>query len=58
MIPLSNVEAQWAKLTSEEKTTVHEQLEVLQQKDWKELSIDEKKLVRISVLRGVWTARA
>jgi hypothetical protein len=43
MIPLSNVEAQWAKLTSEEKTTVHEQLEVLQKKDWKELSIDEKK---------------
>jgi hypothetical protein len=43
MIPLSNVEAQWAKMTSEEKMTVHEQLEVLQQKDWKELSIDEKK---------------
>ncbi|TFK36460.1 cytochrome c oxidase subunit IV-domain-containing protein [Crucibulum laeve] len=42
-IPLSNVEAQWARLTSEEKVAVHEQLEVLQQKDWKELTIDEKK---------------
>lgn len=42
-IPLSNVEAQWATLSSEEKLTVHEQLEKLQQKDWKELSIDEKK---------------
>lgn len=43
IIPLSNVEAQWAKLSSEEKLTVHEQLEELQKKDWKELSIDEKK---------------
>jgi cytochrome c oxidase subunit 4 len=43
IIPLSNVEAQWAKLTSEEKMTVHEQLEEIQKKDWKELSIDEKK---------------
>ncbi|EDR06441.1 uncharacterized protein LACBIDRAFT_163585, partial [Laccaria bicolor S238N-H82] len=40
---LSNVEAQWAKLSSEEKVAVHEQLEVLQKKDWKELSLDEKK---------------
>jgi len=30
-------------MTSEEKLTVHEQLEQLQKKDWKELSIDEKK---------------
>ncbi|KAF8625750.1 hypothetical protein AX17_006776 [Amanita inopinata Kibby_2008] len=43
VIPLSNVEAQWATLSNEEKATVHEQLEVLQKKDWKELSIDEKK---------------
>ena len=43
VIPLSNVEAQWAKLTTEEKMTLHEQLEELQKKDWKELSIDEKK---------------
>ena len=42
-IPLSNIEAQWAKLSADEKVSVHEQLELLQQKDWKELSIDEKK---------------
>ncbi|KAH9484560.1 Cytochrome c oxidase polypeptide 5, mitochondrial [Psilocybe cubensis] len=42
-IPLSNIEAQWARLSAEEKVSVHEQLEVLQQKDWKELSLDEKK---------------
>jgi len=43
LIPLSNVEAQWATLSGEEKTVVHEQLEVLQKKDWKLLSLDEKK---------------
>ncbi|KAF9053283.1 cytochrome c oxidase subunit IV-domain-containing protein [Panaeolus papilionaceus] len=42
-VHLSNVEAQWAKLSSEDKAAVHEQLEALQVKDWKELSIDEKK---------------
>ena len=30
-------------MTGEEKATVHEQLEELQKKDWKVLSIDEKK---------------
>ncbi|KAF8686818.1 hypothetical protein AX14_003782 [Amanita brunnescens Koide BX004] len=43
IIPLSNVEAQWATLSTEEKATVHEQLEVLQKKEWKELSLDEKR---------------
>jgi hypothetical protein len=43
IIPLSNVEAQWEKLSKEEQLTVHSQLEVLQKKDWKTLSIDEKK---------------
>lgn len=43
IIPLSNVEAQWEKLSSDEQLTVHQQLEALQKKDWKELSIDEKK---------------
>jgi len=43
VIPLSNVEAQWEKLNSEEQLTVHRQIEQLQKKDWKELSIDEKK---------------
>ncbi|KII88273.1 hypothetical protein PLICRDRAFT_41432 [Plicaturopsis crispa FD-325 SS-3] len=42
-IPLSNVEAQWEKLSNEERSTVHQQLEELQKKDWKLLSIDEKK---------------
>jgi len=42
-IPVSNIEAQWEKMTAEEKVSVHEQLEILQQKDWKELSLDEKK---------------
>jgi len=42
-IPVSNIEAQWEKLTAEEKLSVHEQLELVQQKDWKDLSLDEKK---------------
>jgi len=43
MIPLSNVEAQWEKLNTEEQLTVHRQLEQLQKRNWKELSLDEKK---------------
>ena len=42
-IPLSNVEAQWASLSPAEQTTVHQQLEELQRKDWKTLSLAEKK---------------
>ncbi|KAA1469312.1 cytochrome c oxidase subunit IV [Dentipellis sp. KUC8613] len=42
-IPLGNVEAQWARLSADEQLAVHQQLESLQKKDWKELSIDEKK---------------
>jgi hypothetical protein len=42
-IPLSNVEAQWEKMSNEEQLSVHQQLEELQKKDWKELSLDEKK---------------
>ncbi|KAF8800522.1 COX4-domain-containing protein [Phlegmacium glaucopus] len=42
-VPLSNLEALWTKLDSEEKLAVHEQLEALQLKDWKALSMDEKK---------------
>jgi len=42
-VPLSNVEALWAKLNSDDKMAVHAQLEGLQLKDWKTLSIDEKK---------------
>lgn len=42
-VRLSNVEASWTKLTPEEKASVHQQLEDIQKKDWKELSVDEKK---------------
>ena len=42
-ISLVNVEAQWTKLAEEEQAAVHEQLEKVQAKDWKELSLDEKK---------------
>jgi len=43
IIPLSNVEAQWEKMNKDEQSLVHEQLEKLQEKDWKTLSLDEKK---------------
>lgn len=43
IIPLSNVEAQWELMTGDEQVLVHQQLEQLQKKDWKELSLDEKK---------------
>jgi len=42
-VPLTNVEALWTKLNGDEKLAVHEQLEALQLKDWKILSVDEKK---------------
>ena len=42
-VPLSNVEAQWERLSPEEQLTVHQQLETIQKRDWKTLSIDEKK---------------
>jgi cytochrome c oxidase subunit 4 len=43
VIPLSNVEAQWENMTADEQLTVHQQLEELQKRDWKTLSLDEKK---------------
>ncbi|KZT09684.1 cytochrome c oxidase subunit IV [Laetiporus sulphureus 93-53] len=42
-ISLSNVEAQWEHFSPDEQLTVHQQLEEIQKKDWKTLSIDEKK---------------
>jgi len=42
-IPLSNVEAQWEKMSTEEQMQVHSQLEELQKKNWKDLTIDQKK---------------
>lgn len=38
-----NIEASWKSLSKEEQYGVFRQLEELQRKDWKELSIDEKK---------------
>ncbi len=43
IIPLANVEAHWERLTQEEQLAVHRQLEEVQKKDWKLLSLDEKK---------------
>ncbi|CAE6461110.1 unnamed protein product [Rhizoctonia solani] len=42
-VPLANVEAQWESLSSEEQVEVHRELENLQKRDWKTLSLDEKK---------------
>ncbi|KAI1788366.1 cytochrome c oxidase subunit IV [Ganoderma leucocontextum] len=43
VVPLSNVEAMWERLSADEQLTIHQQLEELQKKDWKSLSVDEKK---------------
>lgn len=42
-VVVPNIEARWAKLSKEEQYGVFRQLEEVQRKDWKELSIDEKK---------------
>lgn len=42
-VPLANVEAQWNSLSAEEQVDVHRELEELQKRDWKTLSLDEKK---------------
>lgn len=42
-LPLSNVEVQWAKLAKDEQVQIYRQLEAVQKKDWKSLTIDEKK---------------
>lgn len=42
-VVVPNIEARWAKMSKEEQYGVFRQLEELQRKDWKELSIDEKK---------------
>lgn len=43
VIPVSNIEAQWETLNNKEQTEVYEQLLEAQKRDWKTLSIDEKK---------------
>jgi len=43
MIPVSNIEAQWANLSNKEQMEVYEQLLEAQKRDWKTMSLDEKK---------------
>ncbi|KAG8899129.1 Cytochrome c oxidase subunit 5A [Tulasnella sp. 403] len=43
MIPVSNIEAQWETLNNKEQLEVYQQLLDAQKRDWKTLSIDEKK---------------
>lgn len=43
LIQLSNVEAQWDTLSKQDKITTALQLEELQKKDWKELTLAEKR---------------
>lgn len=43
IIPISNIQAQWETMTEEERSVVHEQLEELQSRDWRSLSLDEKR---------------
>ncbi|PVG02906.1 COX4-domain-containing protein [Serendipita vermifera] len=43
IIPLSNIQAQWESMTEQEQNLVHRQLEELQTKDWRSLSLDEKR---------------
>lgn len=49
IIPLSNISAQWESLTESEQGLVFRQLEELQKKDWKGLSLDEKRAGTSSV---------
>lgn len=48
-VPLANVEAQWSSLSPDEQGEVHRELEELQKRDWKTLSIDEKKAGEFAV---------
>ncbi|KAH9852775.1 cytochrome c oxidase subunit IV-domain-containing protein [Lenzites betulinus] len=43
VVPLSNVEAMWERLSADEQAVIHQQLEEVQKRDWKTLSVDEKK---------------
>jgi hypothetical protein len=48
---LANIEAAWKNLPAEEQYEVYQQLEELQKKDWKELTVDEKKAGEWALLR-------
>jgi hypothetical protein len=40
---LGNIEATWVKLPKEEQYEVYRTLEEVQKRDWKQLTVDEKK---------------
>lgn len=40
---LPNIESHWTKLSNEQQYSVYKQLEEVQRKDWKDLSINEQK---------------
>ncbi|WWC57992.1 uncharacterized protein I303_100527 [Kwoniella dejecticola CBS 10117] len=40
---LGNIEASWKGLSAENQYEIYQQLEQIQKKDWKELTLDEKK---------------
>nr|ODN98908.1 cytochrome c oxidase subunit 4 [Cryptococcus depauperatus CBS 7855] len=40
---LGNIEASWKTLPAEEQYEIYQQLEQIQKKDWKQLTVDEKK---------------
>jgi len=42
-IPLNNIEQHWSKLSEDEQSTLYDELQELQKKDWKQLTLDEKK---------------
>ena len=47
---LANIEASWKDLPAEEQYDVYQQLGELQKKDWKELTLDEKKAGECGVI--------
>jgi cytochrome c oxidase subunit 4 len=55
-IPLANIEAQWERMPKEDQSVVHQQLEELQKKDWKQLSLAEKKAGAFTELLEVQSA--
>ena len=68
---LGNIEASWKDLSATEQAEIQEQIAELEKKDWKELSVDEKKAGELGcidesevirdnsdmVSRSCWTVR-
>lgn len=46
---LGNIEATWTKLPKEEQYEVYRTLEEVQKRDWKQLTVDEKKACECSI---------